>query len=91
MLTISSAPGFDIWPYTAQDACQGGVFKFKMPGQPLAAYIIWQLQPPHPLSHYFFHFSGLNWANPKKAAVLFRWFSAVNDPFFLLDESRILL
>lgn len=91
MLTISSTPSFNVQLCKAQNAGQGGVFEFKMPVQPLAAYIIWQLEPTLPLSHYFFHFSGLNWANPKKAAVLFRWFSAVNDPFFFLDESRILL
>lgn len=42
-------------------------------------------------SHYFLYFSSLNWENPKKAAVLFEEFSVVNDPFFFLDESWILL
>lgn len=63
----------------------------KMSVQALTAHVVWQLQPPHFLSHYFLYFSGLNWANPKKAAVLFEEFSAVNDPFFFLDESWILL
>lgn len=62
-----------------------------MPVQALTAHIVCQLQPPHFLSPCFLYFSGLNRASPKKAAVLFGEFSAVNDPFFFLDESWILL